>query len=91
LLLSVQGYAGVACAIPDNIPEANCADLVIIRAATALDPHYACIFINSNAGRAHVNDVKVGIAQSHFNIGAAGPNMGAQRLAEFSDGLSIFS
>ncbi len=66
-----SGYAGVACVIPDTIPEANCADLVIIRPSTTLDPHYACIFINSDAGRAHVNDVKVGIAQSHFNVGAA--------------------
>ncbi|MGA8214833.1 MAG: restriction endonuclease subunit S [Candidatus Sulfotelmatobacter sp.] len=66
-----SGYAGVACVIPDNIPEANCADLVIIRPSTALDPNYACIFINSNAGRAHVDGVKVGIAQSHFNIGSA--------------------
>jgi type I restriction enzyme S subunit len=67
-----SGYAGVACVIPNSIPEANCADLVIIRpSVAALDPHYACIFINSNAGRAHVDEVKVGIAQSHFNIGAA--------------------
>jgi type I restriction enzyme, S subunit len=66
-----SGYAGTACVIPDSIPEANCADLVIIRPSAALDPHYACIFINSSTGRAHVNEVKVGIAQSHFNIGAA--------------------
>jgi type I restriction enzyme S subunit len=66
-----SGYAGVACVIPNEITEANCADLVIIRPSTALDPYYACIFINSDVGRAHVNGVKVGIAQSHFNIGAA--------------------
>lgn len=66
-----SGYAGVACVIPDSIPEANCADLVIVRPSTAIDPHYACIFINSSAGRAHVDEVKVGIVQSHFNIGSA--------------------
>jgi type I restriction enzyme S subunit len=66
-----SGNAGVACVIPDDIKEANCADLVIIRPAFVLDPHYACIFINSNAARAHVDEVKVGIAQGHFNIGSA--------------------
>ena len=66
-----SGYAGAACVIPDSISKANCADLVIIRPSKVLDPHYACIFINSNAGRAHVDEVKVGIAQSHFNIGSA--------------------
>jgi type I restriction enzyme, S subunit len=66
-----SGYAGTACVIPDDLPEANCADLVIIRPSNTLNPAFACIFVNSNAGRAHVDEVKVGIAQSHFNIGAA--------------------
>jgi type I restriction enzyme S subunit len=66
-----SGFAGVACVIPNDLREANCADLVVIRPSSALNPHYACIFVNSNAGRAHVDEVKVGIAQSHFNIGSA--------------------
>ena len=66
-----SGFAGVACVIPQSLKQANCADLVVIRPSDALNPQYACIFVNSNEGRAHVDEVKVGIAQSHFNIGSA--------------------
>jgi type I restriction enzyme, S subunit len=66
-----SGNAGVACVIPEDLPVANCADLVIIRPSAVLDPQFVCIFINSSWGRSHVDEVKVGIAQSHFNIGEA--------------------
>jgi type I restriction enzyme S subunit len=65
-----SGNAGVACVIPDMLPEANCADLVIVRPGARLNPHYAAIFLNSTAARMHVDAEKVGIAQGHFNIGS---------------------
>lgn len=65
-----SGYPGVACVIPDSLKLANCADLVIVRPSPPLDPHYMCTFINSTSARAHVSAEKVGIAQSHFNVGA---------------------
>ena len=64
------GNPGVACVIPDSLSEANCADLVVVRPSAVLDPHYACIYINSAATRAHVGAAMVGIAQGHFNIGS---------------------
>lgn len=65
-----SGNSGIACVIPESLTEANCSDLVILRPAPELIAQYACIFLNSNVGRAHVNAVKVGIAQGHFNVGS---------------------
>jgi type I restriction enzyme S subunit len=63
-----SGNAGIACVIPESLPEANCSDLVILRASHELSPHFACIFLNSSAAQAHIDSVKVGIAQGHFNV-----------------------
>jgi len=65
-----SGNSGVACVIPESLPEANCSDLVILRPAGELLAQYACLFLNSDVGQAHVNSVKVGIAQGHFNVGS---------------------
>ena len=65
-----SGNSGVACVIPESLPEANCSDLVILRPNKDLDSTYACVFMNSTAAQAHVNAVKVGIAQGHFNVGS---------------------
>ncbi len=65
-----SGNSGVACVIPAALVEANCSDLVILRVGDGLSPYFACLYLNSNAGQAHVNSVKVGIAQGHFNVGS---------------------
>lgn len=65
-----SGYPGVSCVIPDTLPEANCADLVVVRPSSTLNSHYACIFINSSFARNYVESEKVGIAQGHFNVGS---------------------
>lgn len=66
-----SGNAGVACVVPPDLLEANCADLVILRPSELLNPEFAVVFLNSGAARSHVDQVKVGIAQGHFNIGDA--------------------
>jgi type I restriction enzyme S subunit len=66
-----SGNAGEACVVPPELPEANCADLVVMRPSRILNPIFAVIFINSSAARTHIDDVKVGIAQGHYNIGSA--------------------
>lgn len=71
LVVVRSGNAGVACVIPPELKEANCSDLVVMRPSRLLDPHYGAIFINSADARAHIDGVKVGIAQGHFNIGSA--------------------
>ena len=64
------GNAGRSCVIPDTLPEANCADLVIVRPSEALHSAYGCVFLNSGDAQAHIDETKVGIAQGHFNIGS---------------------
>ncbi|MFZ0434656.1 MAG: restriction endonuclease subunit S [Chthoniobacterales bacterium] len=65
------GYPGTACVIPETFHELNCADLVIITPSVALNPHYLAAIFNSAWGIASVAGNLVGVAQQHFNIGAA--------------------
>jgi len=64
------GAPGQCCVIPDEIEEANCSDLVIVRPKETLLPGYACIFINSSQSQEFVRSEIVGVAQSHFNVGS---------------------
>lgn len=65
------GYPGTACVIPNTFDELNCADLVVITPSSELNPHYLAAIFNSAWGRASVAGNLVGVAQQHFNIGAA--------------------
>lgn len=65
------GYPGTACVIPNTFPELNCADLVVITPSKELNPHYLAAIFNSAWGVASVAGNLVGVAQQHFNIGAA--------------------
>ena len=65
------GYPGTACVIPTNLPVANCADLVIIRPSQAINSRFLVSIFNSTWGRGAVAGNLVGVAQQHFNIGAA--------------------
>lgn len=65
------GYPGTACVIPASLKEANCADLVIARPGARIDPRYLVAILNSSWGRSSVAGNLVGVAQQHFNVGAA--------------------
>jgi type I restriction enzyme S subunit len=65
------GYPGTACVVPENLTRANCADLVIIRPTDAIDPWFLTGVLNSAWGRSAVAGNLVGVAQQHFNVGAA--------------------
>ena len=65
------GYPGTACVVPANLPVANCADLVIFRTSDAVDSRFLVSIFNSTWGRGAVAGNLVGVAQQHFNIGAA--------------------
>lgn len=65
------GYPGTAAVIPSSLHVANCADLVIIRPSHDIDAWFlACVF-NSVWGKGVVAGNLVGVAQQHFNVGAA--------------------
>jgi type I restriction enzyme, S subunit len=65
------GYPGTACVIPNTFTELNCADLVVITPSRELNPYYLVAIFNSSWGVASVAGNLVGVAQQHFNIGAA--------------------
>lgn len=65
------GYPGTAAVIPDDLPEANCSDLVIMRPGQNVDPHFLVAFFNSAFGKSIVLGNLVGAAQKHFNVGSA--------------------
>ena len=65
------GYPGTACVIPETLKIANCADLVIARPSEKLDPWFLAAVLNSSWGRSSVAGNLVGVAQQHFNVGAA--------------------
>lgn len=65
-----SGNAGTACVIPESLGEANCSDLVILRPSNDILSRFACIFLNSTEAQSHIDSVKVGIAQGHFNVGS---------------------
>lgn len=65
-----SGAPGTTCVIPENLGEANCSDLVIVRPNDKLIPEFGCIFMNSTIAQANVKDNQVGVAQQHFNVGS---------------------
>lgn len=65
------GYPGTACVIPGELPVSNCADLVIIRPSNVLDAKYLAALFNSTWGQGSIAGTLVGVAQQHFNVGAA--------------------
>lgn len=65
------GYPGTACVIPNTFTELNCADLVVITPSKKLNPYYLAAIFNSAWGVASVAGNLVGVAQQHFNVGAA--------------------
>ncbi|MBA0217829.1 restriction endonuclease subunit S [Pectobacterium brasiliense] len=65
------GKPGTSCVIPDELPEANCSDLVIVRVNThKLCPYFLCYYLNSIAVH-QVNSQLVGAVQQHFNVASA--------------------
>ena len=64
------GKPGTAAVIPDDLSEANCSDLVIVRCGEKIDNKFLCYFLNSSA-IAHINAHLVGAVQQHFNVSSA--------------------
>jgi type I restriction enzyme S subunit len=65
------GHPGTAAVVPASLPVANCADLVIIRPSQEIDPWFLTCLFNSVWGKRTVAGNLVGVAQQHFNVGAA--------------------
>ncbi len=65
------GYPGTAAVVPPELDGANCADLVILTPGPQLDSWFTASLLNSTWGRSAVAGNLVGVAQQHFNVGAA--------------------
>ncbi len=96
LVVVRSGSVGVTCVIPDTVPEANCADPVVIQKPACLEPAYGSYYMNSLAKR-HVRAGQVGVALIHFNtksvaaLTIAVPLLAEQRriVAEVERRLSV--
>lgn len=64
------GAPGTSAVIPDWLPDANCADLVITRPGPELDPRWLSYYLNS-AAQGYISSRLVGAVQQHFNVGEA--------------------
>lgn len=65
------GNPGTSAVIPNDLPEANCSDLVIIHPGKNVDPHYLVYYLNSSFGRNKIYGRLVGSVQNHFNVAEA--------------------
>jgi type I restriction enzyme S subunit len=66
VVVTRSGSVGVTCVIPEDLREANCSDLVIIKRPLALVSQFLSYFINSVAA-GQIEAKTVGIALTHFN------------------------
>jgi type I restriction enzyme S subunit len=64
------GKPGTCTVIPDDLPEANCSDIVIVRCGPRIRPHFLAYWVNTVSSE-HVASHLVGAVQQHFNVGAA--------------------
>lgn len=65
------GFPGTAAVVPQRLDRSNCADLVIATPGPRLNPWFLACLMNSAWGKGTVSGVLVGVAQQHFNVGAA--------------------
>jgi type I restriction enzyme S subunit len=70
VLVSRVGYTGNAAIVPEGFPEANCANIIIIRTDETVYPKYLHSFINSPVAAQQNAAFTVGSAQAVLNTGA---------------------
>ena len=66
ILISRVGNAGKACVVPENFPEANCANVLILRTEN-VNPHFLCFVLNSNLVQKQITSMEAGSVQKVIN------------------------
>lgn len=66
-----SGKPGTTAVVPDTLPRANCADLIVITPGEAIEPEFLAELMNQRLGDQENIQHAVGAAQKHFNIGEA--------------------
>ncbi|MET4750387.1 restriction endonuclease subunit S [Bradyrhizobium sp. RT11b] len=64
------GKPGSCAVIPNWLHDANCSDVVVVRAGPKVRASYICYVVNSTASH-HIDAHTVGAVQQHFNVGSA--------------------
>lgn len=67
ILISRVGIAGTACLIPEDFPESNCANVLILRSKKGLIPKFLCYLLNSENISRQVKAKEAGGVQSVIN------------------------
>lgn len=62
------GAPGITAVIPQELDQANCASMMIIRQGEKFDSNWLCFMMNSFIGRTRIEGVQYGTAQKQFNI-----------------------
>jgi len=64
------GKPGTCAVIPEELPDSNCSDLVIVRCGGEILNRFLCYYVNSAATN-HIAAHLVGAVQQHFNVASA--------------------
>jgi len=64
------GKPGTCAVIPEELPDSNCSDLVIVRCGAEILNRFLCYYVNS-AASSHIAAHTVGAVQQHFNVASA--------------------
>ncbi|WP_368680816.1 restriction endonuclease subunit S [Rhodococcus opacus] len=94
------GYPGTTAVVDDNLPAANCIDIIVSRPGPRILPEYLALWVNSEFGKGQVLRNQGGLAQQHFNVSemkslrVALPSVAEQRqivekLGQFDRRLSV--
>lgn len=62
------GQVGKAAVVPEELPDANAIDLLIVRPTASLDPSYLETLLNSHFVMEMIASQTVGAIQGHYNV-----------------------
>lgn len=68
VLLARSGSIGAAAVVPEDISEANSADIILIKTKDELLPEFLATFLNSKYGRFQIERASSGGLQGHINL-----------------------
>lgn len=68
ILITRSGVAGNVAIVPQDFPQANSADIILVRLRSGIDPLYVVAFVNSRFGRFQIERQVSGGVQGHLNL-----------------------
>ncbi len=62
------GNPGTTSVVSEDLPTANCVDIIVSRPGSRILPAYLALWLNSEFGKGQVLRGQGGLAQQHFNV-----------------------